>query len=528
MQGTGQRPSTPAAAGTAVLRVLLVGIVLAGFALRLTALSEFGFGEDEVAKLLAIDEYRQGRFSANAEHPMLMKLLIWASLSSAEQWNHLAPSMPVAPESALRMPNVVAGTLTALVVYGVAALFFGAPAGVVAAAIVAFDPTVIAINRLGKEDTLLVFFFLIAVYCYERAKTIGHGDPDAAQPWYTAAGACFGLMLASKYMPHLFGLYALFNVAALWNAGRNRPRLPSYYGAMAAAFVAANFAVLLPSTWYYWLEYARGGYSSHHGYFYDGQLYVNSAKVLLEGVPWTYYLRLLSTKVPLLVLTGAVAGVVLLVRRRRERGYVWLRVFLVVQLLGYSVLASKFQRYVLPMLIVTQMLAATAFAAAAVELWGRARSSAARAACGGLAILALASLALTPLTVTPFYSTYQNTVGAALAAPLQTFPEEAYDYGVREAVARIVRDAGPGAIVASDATMVVGHYLQQSGRTDLRSVSLSQDGLSRTGEHWVIVQDSHVYFENESQVKQLRNHLSPVFVQELRGVPVVQVFRLVF
>jgi hypothetical protein len=108
------------------------------------------------------------------------------------------------------------------------------------------------------------------------------------------------------------------------------------------------------------------------------------------------------------------------------------------------------------------------------------------------------------------------------------FPEEAYDYGVREAVARIVRDAGPRAVVASDATMVVEHYLTQSGRTDLRVVSLSQDGLSRPGEHWVIVQDSHVYFENESQVRQLRRQMSPVFVQELRGVPVVQVFRVVF
>jgi hypothetical protein len=201
-------------------------------------------------------------------------------------------------------------------------------------------------------------------------------------------------------MPHLFGLYALFNVAALRHAGRNRPRVLSYYGAMAAAFVTANFAALLPSTWSYWLKYVRGGYSSHHGYLYDGQLYVNSATVLLEGVPWTYYLRLLSTKVPLLVLFGAAVGIVLLVRRRRDRGYVWLRVFLVVQLLGYSVLASKFQRYVLPMLIVVQMLSAAGLGALGQRFWQLGRDlDGGRFARRAIAIL-LAQLLLALLTAT--------------------------------------------------------------------------------------------------------------------------------
>ena len=45
------------------------------------------------------------------------------------------------------------------------------------------------------------------------------------RPLSVAAGAGFGLMLASKYLPHLFGLYALYNVSVGWKAGDQDVRL---------------------------------------------------------------------------------------------------------------------------------------------------------------------------------------------------------------------------------------------------------------------------------------------------------------
>jgi uncharacterized membrane protein len=98
-----------------------------------------------------VDAYRRGEFSANAEHPMLMKLAIWASLSAADAWNERLPaSITVSPEAASRLPNVLAGTATVAVVAALTSIFFGPAAAVLAAFILALDPNVTALNRVGK------------------------------------------------------------------------------------------------------------------------------------------------------------------------------------------------------------------------------------------------------------------------------------------------------------------------------------------------------------------------------------------
>jgi len=512
------------------LHLLLAFIVLTALGLRLYGLSTYGFSEDEVAKFQAIDAYRRGDFSQNAEHPMLMKLAMWASLDVAEAWNRrMPPSAALAPEAALRLPNAVAGAATTLAVYGAGSLLLGPASAIVAAFLVAVDPTIISINRIGKEDTLLMLFFFLAVWCYEQAKRIGTTDPQRAQPWYTAAGACFGFMLASKYLPHLIGLNVLFNMAVQMRAGANAPRPRTYYPAMLAAFLCANFGVVLPSTWSYVADYLRGHTSTHHGYLYAGELYVNTADFMVWGVPWTYYLRMIVTKAPLPVLAGMLAGVALLFTRRNVRGFVWMRVFVVVLLIGYSAVAAKFQRYALPLLLVLEMLSAAGLVALAQWFWRRGwpdtiRVPVATAAVGAFAI----ALMLAPVQVAPYFSIYQNRIGTGQAAPVTVYPEEAYDYGVREAVGAITAAAGPGAAIVSDAPLVVDHYVAQTPRVDLEVRSLSQHGLRPRGEHWILVQDSHLYFENAMLIDQLRRSQVPWREYRLGGTSVLQLFKVTF
>ena len=133
--------------------------------------------------------------------------------------------------------------------YGVAHAYFGTPVALIAALLLALDPNVTSINRLAKEDTFVVFFFLLAVWLYERGKQVGTTDVVRAQRWYLGSAAAFGWMVASKYLPHLYGLYALVNVATLRDAGPNSPVKRRFFATMAVAFVAANFVSLLPSTW---------------------------------------------------------------------------------------------------------------------------------------------------------------------------------------------------------------------------------------------------------------------------------------
>src|SRR6202158_514621 len=278
--------------------------------LERVALSTYGLSEDEINKVRAIEQYRHGHFGANAEHPMLMKLAMWGSVELAGVWNHMAPTgQTVAIESAIRLPNVLAGTITTLVLFGLAETLFGTGVAFVASLLWALDVNAIAINRIGKEDTFLLFFFLLAMWCYERAKRQGATDPIGAQRWYGRSGASFGLMLASKYMPQYLGIYAFFNAIADPNPGANRRRKTRYYAAMLAAFIAANAAVLMPGTWQYCMQYVVGIGLVHHGYPYAGHLYVTNIPISPLGVPPTFYLRLLATKVPLAVLGGTLARV---------------------------------------------------------------------------------------------------------------------------------------------------------------------------------------------------------------------------
>src|SRR5258708_14353877 len=86
----------------------------------------------------------------------------------------------------------------------------------------------------------------------------------------------------------------------------------------------------------------------HHGTPYAGSLYVSNIPVSPLGVPGTFYLRLIATKVPLAVLGAAFAGGIELIRRRHERGFGLLRVLLVFLLVAYSLMAAQFLLYAVP------------------------------------------------------------------------------------------------------------------------------------------------------------------------------------
>jgi len=509
---------------------VLAAVTLFALVLRTNALSTYGLSEDEINKVQAVEQYRRGHFGANAEHPMLMKLAMWASLDLAGAWNRFAPSADTVPvETALRLPNAVVGAATTVALFGLTDLLFGTAAAMMASFFWAFDVNAVAINRIGKEDTFLLFFFLLAMWCYERAKRMGAVDPVRAQRWYGASGASFGLMLASKYMPHYLGIYALFNTVTDRKPGANRPNPLRYYGTMVAVFVAVNFTVLLPETWRYCVHYVQGSTLMHHGYLFAGRLFVTNIPISPLGVPPTFYLRLLATKVPVVVLGAVVAGVIEMVRRRRERGYVLLRVWMVFFLVPYSLMAAKFMRYALPLFAAIDIVAAVGLVAGIG--WLRRKSWLSPRTRAAVSIAALFLSLVGPVfaqqSAAPFYSLFRNGFGERVAAAGKTFPEETYDYGVREAVDAIVEAAGPSAAVVSDAPGVVAHYLKNSGRTDLRSQSLSAQGIPSSAQpSWVIVQDEHMTFENADLVAELRSRSVPWREFYSGDALAVQVFRI--
>jgi len=513
----------------AAVLVLVCATLVAG-AIRIGALDTYGFSEDEINKVRAIEEYRAGHFGANAEHPMLMKLAMLGSVELSEAWNRVAPADRAVPlETAIRLPNALAGAVTTLVLFGVADLLFGGTVAAAAAIIWAFDVNAIAVNRIGKEDTFLLLFFLLAVFCYERAKREGVADLVRAQRWYTLSGAGFGLMLASKYMPHYLGIYALFNLLTDADPGENKPNRLRHYGAMATTFVLANAPMLLPSTWRYLVSYVAGGMLVHHGYLYDGALYVTNVPISPLGVPTTFYLRLLATKVPLVVLAALVPGTIELVRRRRERGFVLLRVLAVFLIVPYSLMAAKFLRYSLPMLATVDLIAAVGLSSGIGWLLRKGwlpQSTRAAAAGAALAVFG-GGIVAAQQTAGPYYSLFQNEVGARVNTARPAFPEETYDYGVREAVDGIAAVAEPSAVIVTDAAAVVAHYLAEQPRRDIQVDSLSAHGFdARARETWAIVQDEHLTFENQRLVEFLRARYTPWREIRIGDRVAAQIFRV--
>jgi hypothetical protein len=485
-------------------------LVCAAALVRFAGLGARGFSEDEVNKWNAVAAYRSGNFSENAEHPMAMKLAAWASVSAASWWNARVGPGPlhVEPETALRAPNALAGTATAGLLFMLGEALFSTPVGVWAACIWALDPNAAAINRLAKEDTFLLFFFLLGAWLYEQGRR-----------FHPASGIAFGLMLASKYMPHYFGLHVLFaftvRARRAWNTAA---RGWTFYAPMAVAFVAANATILRPSTWAYLWAFVHGRTVHHTGYLFADQLYVNGLESSPWGLPPWFYLTYLVTKVPIVVLAAATAGLVWTWRHADHRGAVFVRIFLVFTLLPYSLVSGKFVRYMLPVLAVLDMAAAVGIVAMLKRT----------AAVPPAAALLLVTLVAGAVSASPDYSLAQNAIGAALAPPGSLFPDdEFYDSGVREAVAVAAGAAAPDAVVCSDAPRVVSEYLRRYGRPDIRSCSLSRDGTPMTTvDLWVIAQPGHIYFENALTLEAIRARLAPAAEFRVAGVSAAVLYHL--
>mgnify|MGYP003693737711 CR=1 FL=1 len=169
-------------------RVLLVTalcvLVVAGFALRANGLSSEGLSEDELNKLAAVNEYRsQGLSSANGEHPLLMKALLTVSVVTADAWDRTSfvsshPELNIPVETSLRIPGALFGAFTAVLIFLVATELFGWEVGLLSAALWTFDPLAIGYNRIAKEDTFLVFFFLLANFFWLRGQRAAESEPD--------------------------------------------------------------------------------------------------------------------------------------------------------------------------------------------------------------------------------------------------------------------------------------------------------------------------------------------------------------
>lgn len=503
-----------------VVIVVFAVLVLVGFGLRVVRLGAEGLSEDELNKLQAVGEYRQhGLTSANSEHPLLMKALLTASVVAADKWNSI-PSLVtrklVSPEAALRLPSTVFGSLTALLIFLLAAELFGAEVGLIAAALWAFDPMAIGFNRIAKEDTFVVFFFLLGNILWLHGQRVAETrSTEKAERYYWATAAAFGAMMASKYLPQLLTVavcyYFIFQAvpATQWRLGKKR--LLKFYGLMAIVFVLLNPTILFPDTWHQMSQFAGQKRIGHDGYEFMGALYPHRLTDWFYGIPWYFYHLFLIVKLPVLTVISFLIGLPLLFRRRFGDGRYFILLWMFLWMMTFSWGGGKFTRYfttILPAVLIT-----AAIGVQTLGSWlGRKLSELLAVDWPKLylrpvltLIVIVGSIAVS-IKAAPHFRLYTNAIGGGINRTGFYFPhDEFYDSSVRDVMLELAKRAKPGAKVASETPGLAQYYAERAGRSDLVFPLLSDPNALRQLREGDFIIDARGrrYFSNQPIFKAL-------------------------
>jgi hypothetical protein len=525
-----------------VLIATLSLLVVIGFGWRASNLGREGLSEDELNKLHAVADYRaNGLTAANGEHPFLMKALQTSSLFVADKWNNssMGVARPIAPETALRLPGALFGTLTIVLIYLLASELFGAEVGLIAAALWTFDPTAIGLNRIAKEDTFLLFFFLLANVFWLRGQRVAESQSsERPEKYYWLTAAAFGAMLASKYLPQAltvsFAYYWLFQKIpeTRWRLGKKRVLI--FFIVMGLTFVLLNLTILLPATWRQMGLFAGQKLIGHDGYEFMGQLYSHRMTDWLKGIPWYFYHLMVGVKLPVLTVIGFLIGTPLLFRRKLGDGRYFIGLWLLLWMMTFSLTGGKFMRYftlVVPAVLITAALGvqfASCWLARVVSRllsarWPRVYLRAA------LALLVVAGTVKASVDAAPHFRLYTNELGGGMKNAGYFFPhDEFYDASMRDVMFEIAARAKPGAKVASETPSVASYYAQRSNRPDLICIMLSDPlelKLLKEGD-FVIDARGRRYFSNELVLTKLRETSKPVFQVSIAGVHSASVYML--
>jgi hypothetical protein len=241
-----------------------VAFFLAVIALQLTLLARANSATwDEPDHTYAAYMQYRGDFGLNPEHPPLVKFLAALPLQG------MALKMPALVDRPYRYQELIGGReflfqndanailfrarmatmgltlLLALVVFIAAQEMFSTGAGLIALALVAFDPTLLAHSALVTTDSGQACFLLWAVYAFWRCVR----KPAALR--VIVAGVVAGLALASKHSAVL--LFPMLLLLALCELCLNRA--PGKAGRLAAGLAAALAAITAISVTVLWAFY---------------------------------------------------------------------------------------------------------------------------------------------------------------------------------------------------------------------------------------------------------------------------------
>ncbi len=220
--------------------IVLISILALG--LRLWSLDGYGLWYDEVASIeiagrgpLAI---LTDRFGGMLVQTPLHYLVVWLS------------ALPVDAASSsilVRLPSVVAGALTPLVVYAIGKEMFGRTQGLVAALFITLSAVHISHSQDVRPYTLLILTTSLSVYTLLRAKRVGSAKWWAAFATSTVAALYLSYFSLTLFVPALVP-YLAWVIYSVWSRSRQTSmmRRDVRYAAFALlAVIVASVPILL-------------------------------------------------------------------------------------------------------------------------------------------------------------------------------------------------------------------------------------------------------------------------------------------
>lgn len=519
--------------------MFLAIFLIVGFGLRVGNLGAESLGEDELNKLQTVAEYRTNGLSGrNGEHPFLMKGLQTVSISAAEKINEFtAPVNQISEEAALRFPTAVFGTFTVIALFLLISELFGAPVGLIAAGLWAFDPNAVGFDRIAKEDSFLLFFFVLANVFWLRAQSRAERGQENWLGWIWASAFAFGAMVASKYLPHLLGIgaayYKIFQTipATKWRLGGIR--WLKFVFVMGIGFLIFNPTILLPDTWREMLTFGGEKRIGHDSYEFMGALYRNQVTLWLQGVPWTFYYVFIFVKTPLLTLFFFFVGLPMFFKRTLGDGRYFIFFWAFMWFMPFSVLGGKFTRYFTVAQPLVLIAAAIGFYFTVKWISQKLLSGLSPAALFGFQIVLFSGLILfslvNSLSVTPHFRLHTNVFGGGTARAGFYFPhDEFYDTNTREIAVEIAARARPNAVVANETPVLFDYYAKKAGRADLISVSLSDktEAVELVKNDFVVVAKGRRYFSSEAYTNYLESNAQSVAETKAGEISSAKIYQL--
>src|SRR6185369_11150881 len=345
------------------------------------------------------------------------------------------------------LPCTIAGALTAILIFLIVSELFGTEVALIAAALWTFDPMAIGFSRIAKEDSFLLFFFLLANVFWLRGQRVAESTDRSPTPYYWATAAAYGAMVASKYVPHLFAIsmayYWMFQKLpeTRWRLGSKRFLI--FFAIGGIVFLILSPTILLPDTWRQMGLFAGGKRISHDGYEFMGQLYTQRFVDWLNGIPVYFYFVFTAVKLPLLTVVGFVVGLPLLFRRKLGDGRYFLLFWFWLWVVAFCFPGGKFTRYyttVLPAVLITSAIGIQwvgrwlANGIASFD-WIERANSLRDYVPASLAVIVIVASVINSVQAAPHFRLFTNSIGGGTEWAGYYFPhDEFYDASMRDVV----------------------------------------------------------------------------------------------